>query len=87
MLEVAKVLKLTLFLVRSLKSLTSAFSQIFPLTPIFLKILTTSTIFLFVFGDFVICFVMFLRVVSEVKVVDSLQSSLYSYIYFPMVHV
>ena len=43
MLEVAKVLKLTLFSVRSLKSLTPAFSQIFPETPIFLKILTTGT--------------------------------------------
>ena len=35
MLEVAKVLKLTLYSVRSLKSLTPAFSQIFPVTPIF----------------------------------------------------
>ena len=43
MLEVAKVLKLTLFSVRSLKSLTPAFSQIFPVTPIFFKILTTGT--------------------------------------------
>ena len=42
MLEVAKVLKLTLFSVRSLKSLTSAFSQIFLVTSIFFfKILTT----------------------------------------------
>ena len=43
MLEVAKVLKLTLFSVRSLKSLTPAFSQIFPVTPMFFKILTTGT--------------------------------------------
>ena len=43
MLEVAKVLKLTLFSVRSLKSLTPAFSQIFPVTLIFFKILTTGT--------------------------------------------
>ena len=43
MLEVAKVLKLTLFSVRFLKSLTPAFSQIFPVTPIFFKILTTGT--------------------------------------------
>ena len=44
MLEVANLLKLTLFSVRSLKTLTPAFSQIFPVTPIFfLKILTTST--------------------------------------------
>ena len=43
MLEVAKVLKLTLFLVRSLKSLSPAFSQIFPVTPIFFEILTTGT--------------------------------------------
>ena len=43
MLEVAKVLKLTLFSVKSLKSLTPAFSQIFPVTPIFFKILTTGT--------------------------------------------
>ena len=43
MLEVAKVLKLTLFWVKSLKSLTSAFSQIFPVTSIFFKILTTGT--------------------------------------------
>ena len=43
MLEVAKVLKLTLFSVRSLKSLTPAFSQIFPVTPIFFKILTADT--------------------------------------------
>ena len=43
MLEVAKVLKLTLFSVRSLKSLTPAFSQIFQVTPIFFKILTTGT--------------------------------------------
>ena len=35
MLEVAKVLKLTLFSVKCLKSLTPAFSQIFPVTPIF----------------------------------------------------
>ena len=41
MLEVAKVLKLTLFVVRSLKSLTPAFSQIFPVTPFFFKLLTT----------------------------------------------
>ena len=43
MLEVAKVLKLTLSSVRSLKSLTPAYSQIFPVTPIFFKILTTGT--------------------------------------------
>ena len=43
MLEVAKVLKLTLFLVRPLKSLTPAFSQIFTVTPIFLKILAAGT--------------------------------------------
>ena len=43
MLEVAKVLKLTLFSIRSLKSLTPAFSQIFLVTPIFFKILTTGT--------------------------------------------
>ena len=43
MLEVAKVLKLTFFSVRSLKSLIHAFSQIFPVTPIFFKILTTGT--------------------------------------------
>ena len=43
MLEVAKVLKLTLFSVRSLKSLTPAFSQIFPVTPIFFKILSAGT--------------------------------------------
>ena len=44
MLEVARVLKLTLFSVRSLKSLTPTFSQIFPVTPIFFfKILTTGT--------------------------------------------
>ena len=43
MLDVAKVLKLTLFSVRSLKSLTPSFSQIFPVTPIFFKILTTGT--------------------------------------------
>ena len=44
MLEVAKVLKLTLFSVRSLISLTPAFSQIFHVTPIFFfKILTTGT--------------------------------------------
>ena len=43
MLEAAKVLKLILFSVRSLKSLTPTFSQIFPLTPIFFKILTTGT--------------------------------------------
>ena len=43
MLEVAKVLKLTLFSVRSLKSLIPAFSQIFPVTTIFFKILTTGT--------------------------------------------
>ena len=41
MLEVAKVLKLTLFSVRSLKSLTPAFFHIFPVTPIFFKFLTT----------------------------------------------
>ena len=33
MLEVAKVLKLTLFSVRSVKSFTPAFSQIFPVNP------------------------------------------------------
>ena len=43
MLEVAKVLKFTLFSVRSLESLTPAFSQIFPVTPTFFKILTTGT--------------------------------------------
>ena len=43
MLEAAKVLKLTLFFVKSLKSLTPAFSQIFPVTPFFFKILTTDT--------------------------------------------
>ena len=44
MLEVAKVLKLTLFSVRSLKSLTPAFSQIFKVTPIFFfEILTIGT--------------------------------------------
>ena len=43
MLEVAKVPKLTLFSVRSLKSLTPAFSQIFQVNPIFFKILTTGT--------------------------------------------
>ena len=43
MLEVDKVPKLTLFSVRSLKSLSPAFSQIFPVTPIFFKILTTGT--------------------------------------------
>ena len=43
MLEVAKVLKLTLFSVRSLKTLTPLFSQIFPMTPVFVKILTTGT--------------------------------------------
>ena len=43
MLKVAKVHKLTLFSVRSLKSLTPAFSQIFPVTPFFFKILTTGT--------------------------------------------
>ena len=42
-LEVARVLKLTFFSVRSLKSLTPDFSQIFPVTPIFFKILTTGT--------------------------------------------
>ena len=43
MLEVAKVLKLTFFSVKSLKSLTPAFSQIFPVIPIFFKIPTTGT--------------------------------------------
>ena len=43
MLEFAKVLKLTLFLVRSLKSLTSVFSQNFPSDTNFFNILTTST--------------------------------------------
>ena len=43
MLQVAKVLKLTLFSVRSLTSLTPAFSQIFSVIPLFLKILTTGT--------------------------------------------
>ena len=42
MLEVARVLKLT-HSVRSLKSLTSAFSQNFPGDPNFFKILTTTT--------------------------------------------
>ena len=37
MLEAAKVLKLALFSVRSLKSLTPAFSQIFPVTTIFFQ--------------------------------------------------
>ena len=41
MLEVAKVLKLTLSAIRSLKSLTPAFSQIFPVMPFVFKILTT----------------------------------------------
>ena len=36
-LEFAKVLKLTLFSVRSLKSLTPAFPQIFQVTPIFVS--------------------------------------------------
>ena len=43
MLEVAKILKLTLFSVRSLKSLSPAFSQIFQVTQFFFKILTTDT--------------------------------------------
>ena len=43
MLEVLKVLKLTLFSVRSFKSWTPAFSQIFLVTQIFFKILTTGT--------------------------------------------
>ena len=43
MLEVAKVLKLTLFSVKSLKSLTPAFSQFFSVTPTFFKILITGT--------------------------------------------
>ena len=43
MLEVANVIKLTLFSVRSLKTLTPAFSQTFPVTPMFFKILTTDT--------------------------------------------
>ena len=43
MLKVVKALKLTLFSVTSFKSLTPTFSQIFPVTPIFLKILTTGT--------------------------------------------
>ena len=43
MLEVVKVPKLTLLSVRSLKSLTPAFSQIFPVNPIIFKILTTGT--------------------------------------------
>ena len=43
MLEVAKVPKLTLFSVRSYKSLTPAFSQIFQVNPIFFNILTTGT--------------------------------------------
>ena len=43
MLEVAMVPNLTLFLDRSLKSLTPASSQIFPVNPIFFKILTTGT--------------------------------------------
>ena len=43
MLEVAKVPNLTLFSVRSPKSLTPAFSRIFPVNPIFFKILTTGT--------------------------------------------
>ena len=43
MLEVVKVLKLTLFSVRSLKSLTSVFSQNLPGDPNFFNILTTST--------------------------------------------
>ena len=43
MLEVAKVLKLTFFSVRSLKSFVPAFSQSFPVTPTFFKILATGT--------------------------------------------
>ena len=43
MLEVAKVLKFTFFSIRSLKRLTPAISQIFPVTPIFFKTLTTGT--------------------------------------------
>ena len=43
MLEAAKVLKLILFSVRFLNSLTPTFIQIFPVTPIFFKILTTGT--------------------------------------------
>ena len=43
MLEVAKVLKLTLFSVKAFKSLTPAFSQIFPLTSVYFKILTIGT--------------------------------------------
>ena len=43
MLEVAKVLKFELFSVRSLKSWTPSFSQIFPVTPVFFKIFTTGT--------------------------------------------
>ena len=43
MLKVAKVLKLTLFPARSLKTLTLAFSQIFPVTPMFVNILTKGT--------------------------------------------
>ena len=42
-LEVAKVLKLTLFSVRSLKTYIPAFSQNFPVTPFFFKILTIGT--------------------------------------------
>ena len=37
MSEVAKALKLTLFYVKSLKTLTSAFSQIFTMTPNFFQ--------------------------------------------------
>ena len=44
-LEVARVLKLTLFSVRPFKSLTLAFSpEIFPLTPTFFRILTIGLI-------------------------------------------
>ena len=44
MSEVAKALKLALFTVRSLKTLTPAFYQIFSVTPnFFFKILTTGT--------------------------------------------
>ena len=43
MSEVAKALKLTLFTVRSLETLTPDFSHSFSVTPIFFKILTTGT--------------------------------------------
>ena len=43
LLDVAKVIKLALFSVKSLKSLAPAFSQMFPGDSIFFKILTTST--------------------------------------------